>query len=151
MDTKKAYNYCIRLLAIGDRTSAEIILKLKQKNYTDDIIDEVVCKLKDYGYINDEKYIERWIKYKSNQPGMSKKTMYYKLIRKGLDKELLKCKFCEMPINDYDSALASAEKKLRSLKGDNKTNRIKLFSFLAGKGYSIDTCNKVIDELLEQD
>lgn len=149
MDTKKAYNYCIRLLAIGDRTSAEIILKLKQKNYSEDIIDEVLIRLKDYGYINDAKYIERWLKYKSNQPGMSKKKMYYKLIEKGLDKELIECKFNEMPINDYDSALASAEKKLRSLKEDNKTNRRKLFSFLAGKGYSIDTCNKVINKLLE--
>ncbi|MFA7572329.1 MAG: regulatory protein RecX [Lutispora sp.] len=149
MDIKRAYNYCIRLLAIGDRTSSEIILKLKQKNYTEDIIDEVLIRLKDYGYINDEKYIERWLKYKSIQPGMSKKKMYYKLIGKGLDKELIECKFSEMPINDYDSALASAEKKLRSLKEDNKTNRTKLFSFLVGKGYSIDTCNDVINKLLE--
>ena len=149
MDIKRAYNYCIRLLAIGDRTSSEIILKLKQKNYTEDIIDEVLIRLKDYGYINDAKYIERWLKYKSNQPGMSKKKMYYKLIGKGLDKELIECKFSEMPINDYDSALASAEKKLRSLKEDNKTNRTKLFSFLVGKGYSIDTCNDVINKLLE--
>ena len=149
MDIKRAYNYCIRLLAIGDRTSSEIILKLKQKNYTEDIIDEVLIRLKDYGYINDEKYIERWLKYKSIQPGMSKKKMYYKLIEKGLDKELIECKFSEMPINDYDSALASAEKKLRSLKEDNKTNRTKLFSFLVGKGYSIDTCNDVINKLLE--
>ncbi|MEA4960832.1 regulatory protein RecX [Lutispora sp.] len=151
MDFNKAYNYCIRLLSIGDRTSYQIVQKLKQKNYSDDVIDETISKLKDYGYINDVKYAERWIEDKSSQPGMSKKSMYYKLIQKGLDKELLNNIFNEISINDYDTALASAQKKLKSLKGDSKTNKVKLFSYLAGKGYSADTCNKVIVELLYED
>lgn len=151
MDLDKAYNYCIRLLAIGDRTSSEIIQKLKKKNYSDEVIDQTISKLKDYGYINDIKYIERWLKYKSNQPGVSKKSMYYKLIQKGLDKELLDLKFNEVSLNDYDTALACAQKKIKSIKGDIRTIKVKLFSYLAGKGYSIDTCNKVISELLQQD
>jgi len=151
MDLKKSYNYCIKLLSIKDRTSYEIITKLKQKNCTKEIIEETLAKLMDYGYINDAKYIENWVRDKSKQPGMSKRKIYYKLMQKGFKKDLLDSLFEEINIDDYDTALACGEKKLKSLKGDIGAIKNKLYAYLLSKGYERDICNKVIRALLDED
>lgn len=152
MDLKEAYNYCIKLLSIKDRTSKEITTKLKQKNCSEEIINETLDKLMDYGYINDEKYVENWIRDMSKKPGMSKKNMYYKMLHKGLSKDLLDSKFEEFEVDDYYTAFICAQKKIKSLLNDDvKTKKNKLFAYLLGKGYSRDTCSKVIIELLDED
>lgn len=148
---KSAYEYSIRLLSIKDRTSDEIKSKLLQKNYGSEIIEKVLVKLIDNEYINDEKYVETWLKEKSIIPGMSKKALYYKLLRKGINKSLLDKKFNEIEIDEYSSAILAAEKKIKTIKGDNKTTRNKLYLYLKGKGYYDDICYKVISAILKND
>ncbi|NLM44677.1 MAG: regulatory protein RecX [Clostridiales bacterium] len=151
MDINHAYSYCIKLLSIKDRTTAEIKRKLKGKNFSDEIIEATLSKLIDYGYINDERYIENWIKSKSTQPGISKKYMYYNLLQKGLDKELIDYIFEKIIIDDYISAYNFAQKKIKLLEGDDKTNKNKLFLLLTRKGYSIELCKKVINDIFDDD
>jgi len=151
MDLEKSYNYCIRLLSVKDRTSCEITEKLRQKNCTQEVIEETLAKLMDYGYINDAKYIRNWVRDKSKQPGMSKRNIYYKLLQKGFKKDLLDSILEEFDIDDYGTALACGEKKLKSLKGDSKTIKNKLYTYLLSKGYDRDICNKVVRELLDED
>ncbi|SHJ29921.1 regulatory protein RecX [Lutispora thermophila] len=152
MDLKEAYNYCIKLLSIKDRTSQEIITKLKQKNCSEEIIQEALSKLMDYGYINDEKYLENWIRENLKKPGMSKRSMYYKLLHKGLNKDLLDSEFEKIEIDDYNTAFVCAEKKIKLLMGEDvNIKKKKLFTYLLSKGYSRDICSKVITELLGED
>jgi len=151
MDLEKSYNYCIKLLSVKDRTSYEITEKLKQKNCTQEIIEETLAKLMDYGYINDAKYIRNWVREKSKQPGMSKRNIYYKLMQKGFKKDQINSIIEEVNIDDYDTALACGEKKLKSLKGDIRTVKNKLYTYLLSKGYDRDICNKVIRKLLDED
>lgn len=147
----KAYEYTLKILSICDKTSGEIRKKLYLKEYNEEIIDRVIKKLLDNGYLDDEKYVDRWINHKSKIPGMSKKVIYYKLLQKGLNKDLLNRKFNEIEIDDYKLALLAAEKKIKIICGDKEHIRRKLFSYLKGKGYNNDTCFKVIENLLEKD
>lgn len=146
---EKAYEYSIRLLTIGDKTSEEVRRKLRIKNYSEVIIDRVINKLSSHEYIDDERYIERWISYKLKTAGMSKKAMYYKLLQKGLSKELLDKKFNEIEIDEYNIAFLAAEKKVKTIKGDTNQIKAKLFSFLNRKGFDRNICFKVINELIK--
>lgn len=147
----KAYSYSIILLSIGDKTSGEIRKKLLIKNYNEVIIDRVICKLTNLEYLNDEKYIENWIKDKSKKPGMSKKAIYYKLLQKGLNKELLDEKFNEIEIDEFKLAFLAAEKKMKTINDEEKNIKGKLFSYLKNKGFNNYICFKVINELLKND
>ncbi|HHY77268.1 MAG TPA: regulatory protein RecX [Clostridiales bacterium] len=151
MDINHAYNYCIKLLSIKDRTTAELRKKLKEKMFPDDIIGETLNKLTDYGYINDERFTENWIKSKANQSGISKKYMYNKLLQKGIEKELIDNVFKKINIDDYVSAFIFAQKKIKLLNDDDKTKKNKLFTILARKGYNIELCKKVIKDIFESD
>lgn len=146
---KKAYEYSLRILSICDKTSGEIRKKLYLKDYSEEIIDRVIENLLEYEYLDDEKYINRWINDKSKTPGMSKKFIYYKLLQKGLNKELLDRKFDEIEIDEYKLALLAAEKKIKTICGEKEHIKRKLFSYLKGKGYNNNTCFKVIENMIE--
>ena len=77
--------------------------------------------------------------------------MYYNLLQKGLDKELIDYIFEKIIIDDYISAYNFAQKKIKLLEGDDKTNKNKLFLLLTRKGYSIELCKKVINDIFDDD
>jgi len=58
---EKIYNYAVKLLKIRDRTENELKEKLIEKGYDVKKIDEVLKKLKNYSFINDEKFVVNYI------------------------------------------------------------------------------------------
>lgn len=143
---KKALNYSLYILAKYYKTKHELIKKLKEKEYKDDTINSVIEKLKELGYLNDEMYVEDYIRSKqgSNQT-INKRTLYNKLLQKGIDRELVQNSLKNVDIDEYDIAMKAAEKKLRSLKGSPREKKAKLYSYLYGKGFEYETCSKIID------
>lgn len=53
------------------------------------MLDEVIEELKENGYINDDNYIERAISEFINLKNLSLKEIKYKLLAKGLNKDLV--------------------------------------------------------------
>ena len=51
----------ITILKYMDRTEKELYIKLKDAYYTDDIINRTIEYLKEYNYINDERYAMNYI------------------------------------------------------------------------------------------
>lgn len=149
-DFYTAYVYALRLLSIKGRTTGEIKNKLLHRKHSIETINRILDKLTDMGYINDEKYIEDFINEKSLLPGMSRKAMFYKLLYKGLDKYLLEKKFNEAEIDDFNTAIMAAKKKVKTIAGDEKVIRNKLYSYLKGKGYYDDICYMAINTVLDR-
>ncbi len=151
IDYKNAYKYALRLLSVCDRTSSQIREKLLNKDFNLKVIEKITYKLTDLNYINDENYVEKYLKEKSRVPGMNKKTIFYKLLYKGIDRSLINTKLDEIYIDEYSLAIMAAEKKLRTLKGDYNTKKSRLYSYLRRKGYSNEICFKVINKVLKND
>jgi len=63
---KSAYNDSLKFLSYSMRTKKELIDKLKLKGYDDSIINNVLEKLIQQRYIDDEYYAELYIKEKRN-------------------------------------------------------------------------------------
>lgn len=141
---KNALNYSLNLLSKYYKTTHELKKKLKEKGYSDDAINSVIEKLKALGYLNDEQYIEAYIRSKQ---GVNKKNLYNKLIQKGLDREQVQSYLNNTDIDEYNIAMKAAEKKLKSLKGNPYEKKAKLYSYLYSKGFEYETCNKIIDSL----
>lgn len=61
-----AYESALRLLSVKVRTKKELETLLEKKNYDKSIIDKVILKVTEEGYINDNKYIELYVNDKVN-------------------------------------------------------------------------------------
>ena len=72
-------NYALNLLSKSVKTEKEIITKLKKRGYVSEIIDKVIFKLKDYGYVNDEEFAEKYINSYSKNKGKSTYTVTRKI------------------------------------------------------------------------
>jgi regulatory protein len=145
---KKALSYALNLLAKYYKTKRELAKKLKEKEYNEDTIKAVLDKLSELGYLNDEQYVEAFIRSKQDtSQGLNKRTLYNKLIQKGVDKDIIQQSLENSDIDEYQNALEAAEKKLRSLKGEKREKKAKLYSFLYNKGFSYEICSKVINNI----
>ncbi|QSX05036.1 RecX family transcriptional regulator [Sedimentibacter sp. zth1] len=151
-DFSKALNYSIALLTRKDRTEKEIITKLLEKDYEKNIIDNVITKLKEYNYINDTIYCEKYIndKLKFSKNGINK--IKNGLYQKGVDKGIISQKISMIDKEqEYERALAIAEKKIKTYKEMEMIKiKSKLFRFLVSKGYDFDVANKVISQLIKR-
>lgn len=145
---KKALNYSLYVIAKYYKTKKELAKKLREKEYNSETIERVINKLEELGYINDEIYVESYIRSKqgSNQT-INKKTIYNKLLQKGIDRELVQNSLENAEIDEYDIAFKAAEKKLKSLKGTPREKKAKLYSYLYGKGFEYETCTKVVNKI----
>jgi regulatory protein len=152
IEYKSALRAALYILTRASKTERELEKKLKDKQHSEKAIVKVLKYLKEIGYINDESYTEFFIKSMRDVSGTSKRSLYYKLTSKGIDKAIIEQKLDEAEIDDFTSALNAAQKKLRSLKGDKKENTVKLLSFLYRKGFGFELCRKIMEELdLEED
>lgn len=149
---KSALRTALYMLMRSSKTENELRKRLKEKQHSEKAIDSVLEYLKEIGYVNDESYTESFIKSTREVAGTSKRSLYYKLAGKGVDSEIIQQKLEESEIDDYTSALKAAQKKAAGLKGDKREKASKLLSFLYRKGFGMEVCKKVLEELeLEED
>ena len=146
-----AFYKAVGSLARSSKTEKQVRDKLREWEYSEDIIEEVIIKLKDYEYLNDERYVDAWIRSNINKKGMNKKIIFNKLVQKGVDRCLINKKIEENNIDECKSAEAAAIKKYSSLKGDKKIKRNKLYAYLYQKGFNTEVCQKIIDKIMQID
>ncbi len=80
----KAYEYVVFLLSLKLRTIGEILKKMADRGYNQQVIDKVIERLKDQKYLDDERYAEIYVEnlkiYKTfGFYGIKKKLMERKL------------------------------------------------------------------------
>jgi len=126
-DTEKSrertMNRAVKLLAAKPRSVGELRERLLEKMWTDEkIVEGVIAKLLDYGYLDDERFASDLALSKLRQRPQGKRSLQQKLSRKKLDREVLdkaiESAFEKIPESDLiDTAI---EKRLR-LKGRPET------------------------------
>lgn len=147
----KCKNVALKVIERSAKTEKEIRDKLIAKQYNSETIQRVMEFLKVYGFAEDRKYIEMYIKEKSNSCGRNK--IKFALVAKGIEQKLI----CEMikeinPEDELSSAKALAEKKIKTInwQEDKRKGYKKLFDFLARKGYTVDVIKAVLSDILNE-
>ena len=107
MDYETAKEKAVRYSVLALRTEEEVKNKLRKLNVEEGIIVQVTEYLKSIGYIDDEKYVEAYIRQCINIPKYSKYEIRMKLIQKGINKEILSEKLEELDNCDYENKLIS--------------------------------------------
>ena len=140
-------NYALNLLSKSVKTEKEIIAKLKKRGYVSEIIDNVIFKLKDYGYVNDEEFAEKYINSFSKNKG--KRLLKSELKLKGVSDAIIEDKFLSVE-NELETAIKIAEKYVKNKPVDIKTKQ-KCYKYLLSKGFSYDDSKTAVDKVLSLD
>ncbi|MFA7253055.1 MAG: regulatory protein RecX [Patescibacteria group bacterium] len=147
---KSPLQYALDLIAMRDRTVAEIRKKMKEKEFLPEDIEATVQNLIDKKFLDDERFVENFIRSKQlgGKSGIFK--IKFKLINLGINKDLI-----EKYLNDdeewqYNNARELAENWLEKKQSVEPAKRYgRLGNFLAARGFSLSVIKKVLNELLK--
>lgn len=79
----------LRILSYRDHSAKEIVAKLVQKGHKREDSESAVKKLKEYGYINDERYAKYLAESLLERKGMNTSAIKSELLHKGVSREIV--------------------------------------------------------------
>lgn len=122
------------------RTENEVKQKCKLLNYNDEDIEEIIFYLKENQYIDDELYVDKYIKNVMRLKKCSVNEIKIDLMRRGIDDTLIE-KYLTEEVYEFEreSAQILVEKKLKTMEKE------KVKKYLLNKGFSYDNVSKAID------
>ena len=148
---ERTMNRAVKLLAAKPRAVAELRGRLLEKTWTNsEIVDRVIEKLKEYGYLDDRKYASDLALSKLRQRPQGKRKLQQSMSQKKLDRdvrdEAIAAAFEKIPESDLiDRAI---EKRLR-LKGrpETREDTKKFYDHLLRQGFDFDLIREKISDL----
>ena len=135
----------IFLLSLKDRTKKEIQMKLNEKYRNEKMVEKVVLKLIELGYIDDLNYAISYI----NSRKYGKQRITYNLLQKGLNKEKIEEAYSTIQEETEKDIEEEKLKKviLKNIKKDEK----KLVQYLVRQGFELDNIFRKLREYKEFD
>ena len=136
-----AFEKAMGYLGRGMKTAKQMRDYLEKKAYAPEVVDYVLCRLKEYHYIDDEQYAKLYVEHNSATKG--ERRLKQELISKGIAGSTAE-EYAEL---DSEQAQASAErlaeKYMKNKPHDVKTLQ-KLQRYLLSRGYGYDTVNAIL-------
>ena len=139
----------LALLEFRDRTERELRQKLKEREYSAEEINETVLFLKEYRYLDDEAYVDRYIR--SCAARKSRRQIRADLERKGVSREIIDLQLQEKTV-DEDSQI----RKLLQKKGYVPGKRLepaeywRIMGALGRRGFSGEAIRKAMESMREE-
>lgn len=146
-DIRRAYNLALHYLTRRIRSEAEVRSYLAEKEIDEPIIQEVVIKLYEYQFLNDEQYAVAYVRTQMNTTDKGTVLIRSELKEKGISEKNIDLALKEYP---YDSQLEKAkilcEKTAqKNQKDSERVLKAKLEQKLIRKGYSFDIIAEAVD------
>ena len=134
----------LKYIVYKRRTEQEIRQKFKNE-FSEEMFEDIIEYLKDAKYIDDEEYIEKIINNFKILKNLSNKELKYKLIAKGLNKNLIEDYFYENKEELEEYEIKSATNIILKKSRDMEQDEIKLY--LLKKGYKQSSINLAFEDI----
>ncbi|HSM24437.1 MAG TPA: RecX family transcriptional regulator [Anaerolineaceae bacterium] len=147
---ESGYQKSLKFIAYKPRTKFDVLKKLQKLGFEEKIINQILSKLVDKGYIDDQQFARNWIENKSYSKPRSKRLISWELKNKKIDKDLIEDL---LEIMDPDEVLAvrAAEKHSRRISNcDDEIFKRRLSGFLQRRGFSYSIIKPVVNDLLKK-
>ena len=146
-EVEGAYRKALFLLERRDYTQVEMQKKLLDKEFSAESIDIVLERLKMYGFIDDRRFTEQYLRY--HAASQSKWNLSMQLLREGINTELFSLVYEELfeeaDIDPEQEALAKAvevalrkaERKGYAVEDLSREEKNRIIASLYRKGFSV--------------
>ena len=137
----RTYDRAVMMLAARGRAAKDLERQLVRKGEPAEFARLAVERLVSEGFVDDEAYARSFVRSKSAGAGLARFRLKQELGRQGVERaiadEAIDRVFEDEAIDEVATATALAAKRARSLRGaDPQSQRRRLYSFLARRGYS---------------
>ncbi len=136
----KALSYAFDYIGKYFKTEKQLKDKLYEKGYMRPVVEYVMGKIKEYGYIDDASYVKAYIESNSAKKGV--KLMKYELKGKGIADSLLD--EVEQDPDKEAAAIRAYAEKFLAKNEPTRENVAKLCRRLYSKGFSYDAVSDVL-------
>lgn len=148
---RKTFERAVKLLAAKPWSVAELRERLlRGKDTNQEIVEEVIARLREYGYLNDERFAFSYASYKVKQKPIGRRRLErdlkFKKIDSAIASEALEMVFAETPEEQLiDQAIA---KRLRIRgKPKNRAEAKSLFDHLLRQGFQFEVVSEKVRAL----
>ena len=152
---RKTFERAVKLLAAKPRSVAELRERLlRGKNTNEEIVETVIARLREYGYLNDERFAFSYASYKVRQKPVGRRRLErdlkFKKVESAVANEALEMVFSETSEEQLiDQAIA---KRLRIRgKPKNRAEAKSLFDHLLRQGFEFELVREKIRSLTTDD
>jgi regulatory protein len=139
------------LLARRAHSSFELKIKLMQRKYERELIDELINELLSKNILNDKDFALQYAIERITIRKIGKQKLRAELIKKGIHQDIISEVIDSLDMaEDFENALLLARKKMKSLqnrKTEKKKSVQKIISYLLTKGYEYETAKIVVKRL----
>ncbi len=150
---EKLLNSAFRFVSYRPRSEKEIRIFLENKLYRwktagKASLDKVIGRLRDYGYIDDKKFVQWWVQQRQTFRPKSTRLVSIELRHKGVNKDLVDQLLKISPEEELKSAKRALEKKLVSWSSlPFREQKKKIYAYLERRGFSSAVIGSIIDEI----
>lgn len=129
------YNQALRFLGYRFLSRKELFTKLKAKGYEVEPIEEVLERLTELDYLNDERLASQVAKLYMREAKYGKSYIRQKMAQRGLA--------CDALLDSYNEEVAASAlvEKKHSYK---ELDKLKIMRYLQNRGFSITTIHRII-------
>lgn len=148
-NVQSARAYAFLLLKFRLRSEKELLARLRQKGFLDQVSQEAVNFLKDREFIDDRVFAKGWVASRLKRP-LGLRKIAQELVQKGLDKSVIQDALGEIKEGYEEKQVVSelARQKLSRMKGIEPLKaKARIYGYLMRRGFSPDVIGEVIKEL----
>ena len=144
---EKLKNKVFKFIIYKKRTEKEVRDKFKSE-IDEDLLEDIIEYMKEQKYLNDEDYIDRFVKETMNLKNSSIKELTYKLAGNGVPSNIIDDYICK----NYESMIEYEVRSVKNiyLKKKDKLEDDEIRTYLFKKGFSSDSISQGIEEGKEE-
>jgi regulatory protein len=148
---KEVYEKMAQLCSRSEQCSADIRKKMIAYEIMEEVVEEIITKLRKEKFLDDERYVKAYIsdKFRLNKWGKIK--MRYYLKAKGLSDELIEKGLQEIKEEQYKKVLISTLKgKAKTIKTENKFDKLgQIIRFAQSRGFEPEIIHRYLPEAVK--
>lgn len=147
------YNYgknvAYKFLSYKPRSIKEVKNKLTYKKISKESVEKIIEHLKKYQFLNDENYAKLYLEQRISSKGMGKSMVTFKMIDKGIDKEMISKVIDENYPEDkqIEAGKKLLEKYLKKKQKivDKLELKKKCYQYLFSRGFSYSIISQILN------
>lgn len=141
--------YCSK----AERAEFDVIKKLRTWELEVTTVNNIIKRLKQENFLNDERYCRAFIKDKSQFNKWGKTKIKFELKKKCIPETIINDCIAELDEDTIESQLRIIlTNKIKSIKAENEYERqTKLIRFALGRGFSFEEIKKVLSKISKID
>lgn len=134
VNVRRAFNKASELLSRRDHSEKELLTKLRQKGFAEGA-QEAIEKLRDYGYVNDERFAASYASELRRLKHFGKRRIEQELFKKGIDREIVSNVLESLEFDESELCELIRKKYYRNLETEKGVQKTINALVRAGYGY----------------